>query len=465
MAEPIEPPVLFTEESSAAAEDINSAKVTLADLCAKGTSQYARKSYEAAAELYAQAAELQAELNGETNPGNAEILFLYGRSLFEVGKAHSNVLGGKSGGEKKQPAARKKKTNKQPVEDGEAKSDLDEVAEGAADTIVEKEESNTAQPLFHFTGDENFEESDNEEAEGNGDEEEDDDLATAFEILDLARVLFGRRLDQPEAGKDKGKETGDSPMTKHIKERLADTHHLLGEISLENEKFDGAVTDFKASLEIKQTIFPEEHEIIAEAHYLLSLALEFASIKPIPKEGNDDGAEPDNQVDQALRDKAAKEMEATISSIKLKLSNKEVELASSANSEENDILRSQVAESREILADMEARLTELSKPPIDVKGMKDSVFGGQNPLGGLLGATQGGSAAEVDARLEEAKKNATDLTGLVRHKRKPEDSNGTASATRNGAGKRKAEDDIEDIETSKKAKVENMNPTVEEVAE
>ena len=214
-------------------------------------------------------------------------------------------------------------------------------------------------------------------------------------------------------------------MTKHIKERLADTHHLLGEISLENEKwdhcltlsyvylvlinprFDGAVTDFRAALELKQTIYPEEHEIIAEAHYLLSLALEFASIKPIPKEGEgEEDVEPDTQVDQSLRDEAAKEMEATINSIKLKLQNKEVELASSANSEENDILRSQIADSKEILADMEARLAELSKPPIDVKGMKESVFGGgsENPLGGLLGATAGETAAEVDARIEEAKK-------------------------------------------------------------
>ena len=183
---------------------------------------------------------------------------------------------------------------------------------------------------------------------------------------------------------------------------LQDTFLLI------SNRFEGAVTDFRAALELKQAIYAEEHEVIAEAHYLLSLALEFASIKPVPKEGEgEEDAEPDTQVDQTLRDEAAKEMEATINSIKLKLQNKEVELASSANSEENDILRSQIADSKEILADMEARLAELSKPPIDVKGMKESVFGGagsENPLGGLLGANEGESAAEVDARIEEAKK-------------------------------------------------------------
>jgi HAT1-interacting factor 1 len=53
-------------------------------------------------------------------------------------------------------------------------------------------------------------------------------------------------LEEPEEGK--GKEPGDSPMTKHIKERLADTHDLLAEISLENERFPGAVADFRAGM-------------------------------------------------------------------------------------------------------------------------------------------------------------------------------------------------------------------------
>jgi len=58
-AEPVEPPVFLTEESSAAAEEIKSVKVTLADLCAKGTSNYARKNYEAATDFFAQASEMQ----------------------------------------------------------------------------------------------------------------------------------------------------------------------------------------------------------------------------------------------------------------------------------------------------------------------------------------------------------------------------------------------------------------------
>lgn len=95
MAEPSDQHEKATKELTAAQEEANSVKVTLADLSARGTAQYAHKNYEEAADLYAQASELQAELNGEMNPENAEILFLYGRALFKVGQSKSDVLGGR----------------------------------------------------------------------------------------------------------------------------------------------------------------------------------------------------------------------------------------------------------------------------------------------------------------------------------------------------------------------------------
>lgn len=96
-------------------------------------------------------------------------MFLYGRSLFEVGKAQSNVLGGKSGSsdKKKKSGTSKMKTDKaEPAEEG-SKSGLDTVTEGATELIVDQEESKNdpAQPLFTFTGDENFEDSEDENAE------------------------------------------------------------------------------------------------------------------------------------------------------------------------------------------------------------------------------------------------------------------------------------------------------------
>jgi HAT1-interacting factor 1 len=170
MAEPVEPPAMSSEESAAATEVFNSVKVTLADLCAKGTAQYAHKNYDEAADFYARASELQAELNGEMSPENAEILFLYGRCLFKVGQSKSDVLGGRTGGEKKKQIGASRAKKAAPLTGG-ATSELDKVTEEGVAIISEQngsgpksEEDNGAKkPLFQFTGDENFDDSDDDE--------------------------------------------------------------------------------------------------------------------------------------------------------------------------------------------------------------------------------------------------------------------------------------------------------------
>ena len=176
MADSIEPPATGEDQSSTAEEVFNSVKVSLADLCAKGTAQYAHKNYDEASDLYARASELQAELNGEMSPENAEILFLYGRSLFKVGQSKSDVLGGRAGGEEKKNKKSNGATNVKQDEVKEPKAQLktvdERVAEGGVAIIAEQnggvkkeEDSTVKKPLFQFTGDENFEDSDEEEGE------------------------------------------------------------------------------------------------------------------------------------------------------------------------------------------------------------------------------------------------------------------------------------------------------------
>lgn len=236
-----------------------SLKISLADLAAKAAALFAQKKYEDAAEQYARAAEMQAEMNGEMSPENAEILYLYGRTLFKVGQSKSDVLGGSAPQAKNQakPKAPKKKTAAaNGAKNGEGSSSsaaakagekVEKVVAEAAGKEAEKESgAEIKKPMFHFEGDENFVDSDEEEEEGEEgegeEEEEDDDLATAFEILDLARVLFLKKLEASQAesegkGKEAAEEGSDNPNIRHLKERLGDTHDLLAEISLENEKY------------------------------------------------------------------------------------------------------------------------------------------------------------------------------------------------------------------------------------
>jgi HAT1-interacting factor 1 len=256
-------------------ETAKSLRVSLADLSAKATALYVHKQYEEAADMYGHAAEMQAEMNGEMSPENAEILFLYGRALFKVGQSKSDVLGGKAPEAKKQPKPKPAKVatsaNGSAPATAEKKNGAGEVAGSSAAAIAEAEhkldetigdaaakeaakkegeESKPEQkkPLFHFEGDENFvdsdEEEDAEEAEGEEEEEEEDEMAAAFEVLDLARILFNKRLEAVQAeaeahgkGKEVAEDSSDAALIRHIKERLADTHDLLAEISLENERY------------------------------------------------------------------------------------------------------------------------------------------------------------------------------------------------------------------------------------
>ncbi|KAH6968640.1 hypothetical protein HG530_013364 [Fusarium avenaceum] len=431
-------------------QDPNSKKVTLADLSAKGAALYAYRNYEEAAEVFSRASVLQAEINGETAPENAEILFHYGRSLFKVGQSKSDVLGG--------PAVSEKKKNTEGKAKKPVQTEADKVTQEGVGIVAEQKEGEKKtedikgdkKPLFQFTGDENFDESDEEEnAEGEEDEEEDDDLATAFEILDLARVCYMKRLEALENEQSeesgKGKEAAeDSPTIRHVKERLADTHDALSEISLENERYPNAIEDGRTSLKFKMELYPEESEIIAEAHFKLSLALEFASVTT----AGDDGANAKREdMDQGLRDEAVKEMELAIKSSKLKLQNKEVELATMASPEDNELARKSIQEMKELIGDMEQRLVDLRNDPIDAKDILGADAG---PIGGILGAAIGESAAETKARVDEAKKTATDLSGLVRKKNKDESTGGSDTESN---GKRKAEESAEDTE-AKKAKVD-----------
>ncbi|KAK2019159.1 histone H1-binding protein [Colletotrichum eremochloae] len=459
-------PATTGEESE---EDINSKKVTLADLSAKGTALYAKKQYEDAAECFTKAAELQDEINGEMHPKNAEILFLYGRSVFKVGQSKSDVLGGKAGGEKKIEKPKTKAPEKAAAE--AAPTDAQRITEeGVAIVATETsggktdEKVDEKKPLFQFNGDENFDdESDDEEAEGEGEEEEEeDDLAVAFGVLDMARVLYSRQLEELEKEEPNGKAQeqldGDKLTVKHVKERLADTHDLLAEISLENERYPDAIEDSRKSLKYKKELYTDDSEIIAEAHFKLSLALEFASVTTTQEEGEQAESKP---FDEKLREEAANELEAAIRSTKLKLQNKEVELATMASPEDNEVTRATITDVKDMIADMEQRLVDLRKPPIDV----NAALGGDG-VGGILGAALGESAAQTQARVEEAKKTATDLTGLVRKKNKDEPKSADkpaeeAKATEVSANgeeangiKRKAEDPAEGDESAKKTKVE-----------
>jgi HAT1-interacting factor 1 len=122
-----------------------------------------------------------------------------------------------------------------------------------------------------------------EEADEADEVEPEDDFNAAWEVLDLARAIYEKRMD------------GDDDM----RLKVADTFIVLGDISLETgasdlpplllhaetisfqlpwpEKFDQAITDYSSGLALKTELLPLSSRQLAEAHYKLSIALDLTA--------------------------------------------------------------------------------------------------------------------------------------------------------------------------------------------
>lgn len=380
--------VLSTADGSEANGDVT---IHLKDLIAQATLKYSIKDYNAAAELYSHATELQAEVNGEMSPDNADLLYAYGRCLYHLAVKNSDVLGSKVAGEKAPEKSTKSGSKKEKVVEVEdAKRRIDEeivtkvVEEKDGPIRPDGETDKGNKPYFQFTGDENWDTSEDEdddaEENGEGAEEpdEEDDFVVAYEVLDMARVLLLKKIEQVQdtAGKEKAKEEPPSQEVWQLKERLADTYDLQAEISLEGERFSVAVGDLKSALELKKVLFSQDSSLIAEAHYKLSLALEFSSVQQPRNEKGEVVAGKEAIVDEAMREEAVREMEAAIASCRIRIQKEEANLlnGSTANGDakKTKVTKEEIDDVKEMVKDMEQRvyfspqLPTLSPCPISI---------------------------------------------------------------------------------------------------
>jgi len=349
--------------------NVEEQRTRLGELVTRAAAKDAIKDHNAAAELYSEATELQAELNGEMSLDNADLLFAYGKALYNVAVSKSDVLGAKVAGEPHAQSNTKATESSKSVGSTSASDNLIQsaVAGGMAKKEAganEKEQSEKKQstPFFQFTGDENFDESEEEEEEGGAQadagDEDDDDFANAFEVLDLARVLYQKKLSAAEEGDGKGKSTEVPSDVKQLKERLADTYDLQAEISLEGERFLDAVMDLRTALDLRLALFPVEDPAVAECHYKLSLALEFGAVSKTEGSGEQD-SNSQSKVDEEMRKEAAVQMEKAIESCQARIAQEQRKLdgGDSADEDKAAAMKRKIDNVKEIVADMEQRVS------------------------------------------------------------------------------------------------------------
>ena len=457
---------------------------SLATLAAQAQKAYSLKIYPEAVSLFALACEAQALLHGsEGDPRNAHLLYLYGKALYQVAISKSDILGAAADVSRRQMSAEAAVGDKalskdldvakkgkvihfQGDENWDDDDDDDDDGEGEGEDAGVGGDGAGEQQAGHDQQDGDGDR--DRDRDRGGDDDDDDDMAAAWEVLDLARVLTHKTLDplwspstpitaltQPpttlpsisEEEEEKESSTTTTDPTKppltptqrtSLLTQLSDIYDLLGEISLESENFCQSILDLRSSLALKLVLFSTHHKLVSEAHYKLSLALEFASAM----EGVSDS-------DSAKgREEAAEQMELAVRSVRERITVEEEALASKdkgkgkgkakgAPTQEDDAAEKSLLDAKEIVAELEQRLYDLRAPV-----PSDELESANPMISGLLKSVLGETQAEQKRRLEEAIQGANDVSGLVRRKEKPAPIP-AGSAER---GKRKLEDvEMEDV--------------------
>merc|ERR1712119_96414 len=312
----------------------------------------------AAVSCLARCCELLSAQFGETAKECAESYFYYGKSLLELSRMESGVLGNALEGV---PEDSDEKVDTSQVEDPEklTKDEKSEVEDKVAEAfdynyktseIIQDEEEAAMDGAENETDGSGMEaeelqeeamETDDSpvkkmspkakqdsEKKGTEDEEEPSNLQLAWEVLELAKVVYTKLIATEIKDKD------------FFEERLCSTMLHLGEVSIENENYQQAVEDIKLCL-TKQEKMPKDARLRAEIHYHLGLAQAFHQ-----------------QFDESIESH-----KAAIAILKERTKNLKVMETSSTSPRK-------LAETNKEIAELEALIPEIEEKIVDTKDMK-----------------------------------------------------------------------------------------------
>jgi len=220
-------------------------KTAAYDALGKGKRHLLVQDAESAVTCLGEACELFSAQFGETAVECAEAYLYYGKALLELARLENGVLGGPMGGEEG--------ANSENEEDG------DEQPENGTETEKESE------PSKNDDAEEEATEADDKEADEEGDDDEPTNLQLAWEMLDLAKVVYTKQVTEVSA------EAKDD-----LERKLCETLLTLGEVSLENENYGQAEEDLLNCLKLRVDKLPADSRSIAETHYQLGIAQGFA---------------------------------------------------------------------------------------------------------------------------------------------------------------------------------------------
>jgi len=274
-----------------------------------------------------------------------------------------------------------------------------DVGDASATDAVDAAEVADASDAVEATADDEDaaadEDGEEDEAGAEDDEEDVSNLQLAWEVLDLARVIFTRTepvLDvahEPEHQKRRAL-------------RAADAHLALGEVALEKEEFTAAAEELRCCLRLQQANgLAREDRRLCETRYQLGVAL--------------------------LHARCTEEGCAELQEAARGLRFRQKELPADA---------AEVQELAELVAMIDGRVTDAREDQLDEDELRRTMreaFAGAT-VTGFGEQASGKSAGAAGESSSSSSAAVSDISHLIRKKRKPEDVAATAAdVARNGA--------------------------------
>jgi len=264
---------------------------------------------------------------------------------------------------------------------------LEEGTEGQSEDMEEEEEET-----------EN-DEAENEEApeENDPNRTQDEDvtnLQLAWEILELSKVIFERQTNEES------------------KLKLAESHLKLGEVSLESDRYDDAIKDFEMCLKIQCEHLEKDSRLIAESHYQIGVACNLAQRYEMSLEHLKSAV---NVIRVRISKNEEKVKAAEDSKKELDVSNFECPIYKAKK--EIDDLKSILPD---ILAKIEDTEDEMRGHEKMAKMVKESLCNKESE-------TIGFGVTDTNSKKTET---TSDISHMIRKKRKPEEVEETAKKTK-----------------------------------
>ncbi|ORX54743.1 hypothetical protein BCR36DRAFT_581635 [Piromyces finnis] len=278
--------------------------VDINDLIESGTKFFALQQYDMAIDRYSNALNILVNQYGEFSPNCAQVYYLYGQTLLQKAIRQSDVFGEKMG-------------------------ENVQVQEKSNDIIPKK-----SMNRFSFQGD--------EEDEEENEEQEEDLFESAWQMLDLCRIIY------------------EKDTTVEGQKKLGDVIKTLGDVHLEDGNYLEAAKYYEDGLEILEKVLEPDNRTLAETHYKLALALEC----------NEEGEKAVTHIKKAIL-VFKKKLES------LEKMNSDNGKGKKAADTETINAQEEIEGIKELLVDMKKKLAELKgslKKNLDVKQMLSNSF-------------------------------------------------------------------------------------------